>query len=46
MVPESAGSGSFLMSFLLYDDENYEIPMSKTPNLHKEMLENNMTHKL
>lgn len=36
MVPESAGSGKFLMSFLLYEDEKYSKPMSLNPSLEKE----------
>lgn len=35
MVPESAGSGKFLMSFLLYEDEKYSKPMSLNPSLQK-----------
>lgn len=35
MVPESAGSGTFLMSFLLYEDEAYTRPMSIHPSLEK-----------
>jgi hypothetical protein len=35
MVPESAGSGTFLMSFLLYEDEEYTKPMSLHPSLEK-----------
>ena len=36
MVPESAGSGKFLMSFLLYEDETYSTPMSLNPSLEQE----------
>jgi len=35
MVPESAGSGKFLMSFLLYEDEGYSKPMSLNPSLEQ-----------
>ena len=38
VVPESSGSGAFRMSFALFEDSNYTVPMSKTPNLHKECL--------
>jgi hypothetical protein len=38
VVPESSGSGAFRMSFSLFEDEKYSIPMSKTPNLHKDGL--------
>lgn len=32
----SDGAGSFLMSFLLYDDPDYTRPMRTNPNLDKE----------